>query len=107
MRNCAARLRSTFHGHQSFLLILAGFLTFRLLLPLGFGSIGPDIYDYLRWGSLADSGLYPYVHYCSEYPPLLGWSAILIYRLSTLVPALPEDARYWFALALRLIMTLF
>jgi len=88
-------------------LILAGFLTFRLLLPLGFGSIGPDIYDYMRWGSLADSGLYPYVHYWSEYPPLFGWSAILIYRLSTLVPALPEEPRYWFAIVLRLTMTLF
>ena len=88
-------------------MILAGFLTFRLLLPLGFGSIGPDIYDYMRWGSLADSGLYPYVHYWSEYPPLFGWSAILIYRLSTLVPALPEEPRYWFAIVLRLTMTLF
>src|SRR5512134_3737351 len=107
MKMSATRLTSYLHAHQAFLLILAGFLTFRLLLPLGFGSIGPDIYDYLRWGSLADSGLYPYVHYWSEYPPLLGWSAILIYRISTLVPALPEDARYWFAMVLRLSMTLF
>jgi hypothetical protein len=107
MKNYATRVKSIIHEHQAFLLILAGFLTFRLLLPLGFGSIGPDIYDYMRWGSLADSGLYPYVHYWSEYPPLFGWSAILIYRLSTLVPALPEEPRYWFAIVLRLTMTLF
>jgi hypothetical protein len=107
MKNYATRVKSIVHEHQAFLLILAGFLTFRLLLPLGFGSIGPDIYDYMRWGSLADSGLYPYVHYWSEYPPLFGWSAILIYRLSTLVPALPEEPRYWFAIVLRLTMTLF
>ena len=107
MKNYAARVKAYAYEHQAFLLILAGFLTFRLLLPLGFGSIGPDIYDYMRWGSLADSGLYPYVHYWSEYPPLFGWSAILIYRISTLVPALPEDARYWFAIVLRLTMTLF
>src|SRR5512141_1213590 len=106
MKNYAARLKSYFYEHQAFLLILAGFLTFRLLLPLGFGSIGPDIYDYMRWGSLADSVLYPYVHYWSEYPPLFGWSAILIYRISTLVPALPEEPRYWFAIVLRLTMTL-
>ena len=106
MKNYAPRLTSYLHAHQAFLLILAGFLTFRLLLPLGFGSIGPDIYDYMRWGSLADSGLYPYVHYWSEYPPLFGWSAILIYRISTLVPALPEEPRYWFAIVLRLTMTL-
>ncbi len=107
MKNFALRLKSSVHEHQAFLLILAGFLTFRLLLPLGFASNGPDIYDYMRWGSLADSGLYPYVHYWSEYPPLFGWSAILIYRISTLVPALPEDPRYWFAIVLRLTMTLF
>jgi hypothetical protein len=107
MNNFASHLKSIVHEHQAFLLIVAGFLTFRLLLPLGFGSIGPDIYDYMRWGSLADSGLYPYVHYWSEYPPLFGWSAILIYRLSTLVPALPEEPRYWFAIILRLTMTLF
>jgi len=107
MKNYVSRLTVFLHAHQAFCLILAGFLTFRLLLPLGFGSIGPDIYDYMRWGSLADSGLYPYVHYWSEYPPLFGWSAILIYRISTLVPALPEEARYWFAIVLRLTMTLF
>jgi hypothetical protein len=100
-------LRRAVHNHQAFLAVVALFLTFRLLLPLGFGSIGPDIYDYLRWGSLADSGLYPYVHYWSEYPPLFGWSAILLYRISTLVPALPEEPRYWFVIVLRLTMTLF
>jgi hypothetical protein len=107
MKNYATHVKSAIQEHQAFLLILVGFLTFRLLLPLGFGSIGPDIYDYMRWGSLADSGLYPYVHYWSEYPPLFGWSAILIYRISTLVPALPEEPRYWFAIVLRLTMTLF
>ena len=107
MKKYPTRVKSVIHEHQAFLLILAGFLTFRLLLPLGFGSIGPDIYDYMRWGSLADSGLYPYVHYWSEYPPLFGWSAILIYRLSTLLPALPEEPRYWFTIVLRLTMTLF
>ncbi len=106
MKTFALRLTSGIRAHQAFLLILAVFLTFRLLLPLGFSSIGPDIYDYMRWGSLADSGLYPYIHYWSEYPPLFGWSAILIYRISTLVPALPEDPRYWFAIVLRLVMTL-
>ena len=35
-------------ANSLFLLVVAAFLTFRLLLVLGFGSIGPDIYDYMR-----------------------------------------------------------
>ena len=31
----------------------------------------------------------------------------MLYRISTLVPALPEDARFWFAIVLRTTMTLF
>jgi hypothetical protein len=89
-------LRNTQHvlrRHQSLVLILVIFLTFRLLLPFVFrnGSYfveqAPDIGDYLRWGMLADSHLYPFVNYWSEYPPLFAWSIIDLYRLSILLPA--------------------
>jgi hypothetical protein len=93
--------------HRYAFLILGVFLGFRLLLALALSSVGPDLYDYMRWGSLADSGYYPFVNYWSEYPPLFPWSAILLYRLSTLVPALPENAQFWYALLLRLTMTAF
>ncbi len=100
------RLRAGWRAHRSFALIVAAFLAFRLLMAIGFGVVGPDTYDFMRWGSLADSGLYPFVHYWAEYPPLLPWSSLALYRLSTLVPALPEDARFWYGLVLRLTFTL-
>lgn len=115
LRSPTGALRSTQHtlrSHQSFLLILVVFLTFRLLLPFVFrnGSYfveqAPDIGDYLRWGMLADSGLYPFVHYWSEYPPLFSWSVIGLYRLSTLLPAW-IDQRLWFSIVMQLVMTLF
>jgi hypothetical protein len=35
---------------------------------------------------LSDQGLYPYVHYWMEYPPLLSWLPVAAYRLSLLFP---------------------
>jgi hypothetical protein len=103
----ARRLKSTLREHQSFVLIAIAFLTFRLLLPWGFESVGPDISDYMRWGALSDSHLYPYVNYWSEYPPLLAWLVLGIYRLSTLLPAWPDDPRFWFALFFKFTMVAF
>jgi len=109
----APRLERFLSRHLHFTLVLIAFLTFRLLMPFVFRSgsyfveQAPDIGDYLRWGTLADSGLYPYVHYWSEYPPLFAWSMIGLYRLSTLLPAYQLDQRLWFALITQLTMTLF
>lgn len=108
LQSHGARLRQ----HQPMLLVLVVFLTFRLLLPLVFrnGSYfveqAPDIGDYLRWGMLADSRLYPFVHYWSEYPPLFAWSIIGLYRLSILLPAW-IDQRLWFSIIMQSVMTLF
>ena len=101
------RTNRTAKVHQHFILIVVVFLTLRLLLPVGFNSSAPDFNHYQRWGSLADSGLYPYVHYWSEYPPLFSWSVLVLYRLSTLVPSAPEDPQFWFGLVLRTTMALF
>ncbi len=103
----AHRLKSTLREHQSFVLIVIAFLTVRLLLPWGFESVGPDISDYMRWGALSDSHLYPYLNYWSEYPPLLAWLVLGIYRLSTLLPAWPDDPRFWFALLFKFTMVAF
>jgi hypothetical protein len=103
---------SRLRRHQSLLLILVVFVTFRLAMPFVFRSgsyfveQAPDIGDYLRWGALADSGLYPFVHYWSEYPPLFGWSMIGLYRLSTLLPAWGFDQRLWLAVILQIALTL-
>ena len=112
LRNTPHKLRLLIHTHQPFLLVLVVFLTFRLLLPFVFrnGSYfveqAPDIGDYLRWGMLADSHLYPFVNYWSEYPPLFVWSIIGLYRLSLLLPAW-LDQRLWFSIIMQLVMTLF
>jgi hypothetical protein len=106
------RYASRLRPHPPFLLVLVVFLTFRLLLPFVFrnGSYfveqAPDIGDYLRWGMLADSHLYPFVNYWSEYPPLFAWSIIGLYRLSLLLPAW-IDQRLWFSVIMQLVMTLF
>ena len=107
MKNYASRLKSTFHEHQTFLLILAAFLGFRLLLAVGFGSMAPTSTTTCagdRWPTadtirLSITG--PNIRRC--FP----WSAILLYRISTLVPALPEERAFWYASCLRLTMTLF
>jgi hypothetical protein len=115
MKNYASRFgacRTRIRQHQPFVLVLLVFLTFRLLLPFVFRSgsyfveQAPDIDDYLRWGMLADSHLYPFVNYWSEYPPLFAWSIIGLYRLSLLLPAW-IDQRLWFSIIMQLAMTLF
>jgi len=103
----AQQMRWLARAHPHIILIATVFATFRLLMPLGFTSLGPDIGDFIRWGTLADSRLYPYIDYWSEYPPLLGWSIIGLYRLSTLVPAWSQDPRFWFGLVLKLATALF
>ncbi len=100
---------SRLRQHQPFLLVLVVFLTFRLLLPFVFrnGSYfveqAPDIGDFMRWGMLADSRLYPYVNYSWGYPPLFPWSVIGLYRISTLLPAW-LDQRLWFSIVMQLAM---
>src|SRR5512144_311234 len=82
--------------HSQFIMIALAFLIFRLLLPFGFSTHGPEISTYMRWGTLADGHLYPYVNYWSEYPPLFSWSVLGLYRLSTLIPAWQNDPTFWF-----------
>ncbi|HLF26546.1 MAG TPA: hypothetical protein VJG32_09425 [Anaerolineae bacterium] len=103
----AQRMAHAAQAQRHFTLIAIVFLVFRLLMPLGFTSLGPDVGQYLRWGALADSHLYPYIHYWSEYPPLFSWSAIALYRLSTLAPMWPLDPPFWFGLVLKTTLALF
>jgi len=71
-----ATLRA-FDPISTFFLILIVFLTFRLLMPFVFRSgsyfvdQAPDIGDYLRWGTLADSGLYPFIPLLVRIPAVV------------------------------------
>jgi hypothetical protein len=93
--------------HSPFLTIALAFLILRLLLPIGFSTRGPDISEYLRWGTLADGHLYPFINYWSEYPPLFSWSVLGLYRLSTVLPAWQNDPTFWFTVIFSSTLTLF
>jgi hypothetical protein len=106
MASLTTRTRAALQTQRHLVIILAAFLGFRLFLAVGlWPSIGPDIYNYMRWGALTNSGNYPFGHYGSEYPPLLPWAAIILYRVSTLAPVLAGDARFCYVLILRLVFT--
>jgi hypothetical protein len=51
--------------------------------------------SYLPFAQWSNRGLYPFVDYWLEYPPLFPWLVVLVYRLSILIP-LWTDPRLWF-----------
>lgn len=95
-----------------FFLIALLFVSFRLFSLLLFRPGG----FILEWSGyyipeqgfiqLSDRGLYPFIHYWMEYPPLYPWLAVLAYRLSLLIPPW-VDARLWFNLIFGVILLLF
>jgi hypothetical protein len=94
-----------------FLSLLALFLAFRLLTlfllrPGGFVRDWSDFDTYLGIAALSDYGLYPFLHYWLEWPPLIPWLMVGAYKLSLLLP-LWSDARLWFTLILGTVFVLF
>ncbi len=97
---------------RSFPAVLALFLISRLIalvfrIPLLVG--GTKYYDYLHFLSLArlsDSGLFPYIHYWLEYPPVFPWLSVLVYRAALAMgsdsPLLVEAFYYSLTAAIRL-----
>ena len=95
-----------------FRLILALFVTFRLLTlfllrPGGFIRDWSDFDTYLGIASLSDYSLYPFVHFWLEWPPLVPWLTVGVYRLSLFFPPWAEDPRLWFILLLGGVFLLF
>lgn len=100
-----ARARQRYEEHQDFILLALLFLSFRFLTLLLFEA-GGYILDWsgyyvpgASFVELSDKGLYPVIHYWMEYPPLFPWLAVIIYRLSLLLPAW-RDPQLWFNLLL-------
>jgi hypothetical protein len=92
--------------------VLLLFLAFRwlsllLLRPGGFIRDWSDFDTYLGLASVSDFGLYPFLHYWLEWPPLVPWLAVGAYKLSLLLPAWPDDPRLWFVLILGTVFVLF
>ncbi len=90
------------------LLLFATFrlLTLLLLRPGGFIRDWSDFDTYLGIASLSDYGLYPYLHFWLEWPPIIPWLMVGAYKLSLLLP-LWEDPRFWFTTILGTVFVLF
>jgi hypothetical protein len=95
-----------------FIWVLLLFFSFRwlsllLLRPGGFIRDWSDFDTYLGLASVSDYGLYPFLHYWLEWPPLVPWLAVGAYKLSLLLPAWPDDPRLWFVLILGTVFVVF
>ncbi len=93
-------------------LLLALFVSFRfltlfLLKPGGFIRDWSDFDTYLGIAQLSDYGLYPFLHFWLEWPPLMPWVMVGAYRLSLLIPVWGEDPRLWFVLIFGAVLVLF
>ncbi|MGQ9503129.1 MAG: hypothetical protein ACUVSB_13855, partial [Anaerolineae bacterium] len=91
-----------------FLLFLVfRWLTLLLLRPGGFIRDWSDFDTFLGFASLSDYGLYPFLDYWLEWPPLVPWLAVGAYQLSSRLPAWTDDPRLWFVLILGSVYVLF
>ena len=93
-------------------LILAVFVSFRLLTvfllrPGGYIRDWSDFDTYFGIASLSDYGLYPFLNFWLEWPPLVPWLTVGAYRLSLLLPPWPDDPRLWFILIMGVVFLLF
>jgi hypothetical protein len=77
-----------------------------LLRPGGFVRDWSDFDTYLGIAAISDYGLYPFLHYWLEWPPLVPWLAVAAYKLSLLLPPW-TDHRLWFVLILGSVFLLF
>ncbi|HEY3341519.1 MAG TPA: glycosyltransferase 87 family protein [Anaerolineae bacterium] len=70
-------------------------LAFRLGPMIG-SSAHYDYRHFLELAQLSDRGLYPYLQYWVEYPPVFAWLSVGLYRLSTaLASGLGIEAWYY------------
>ena len=95
------RARAAYREHSHFFTFAVLFVAFRVMTLLLFrpGGFIADYSDYntsyLPFARWSDNGLYPFVHYWLEWPPLFAWLVVGIYRLSLLIPQW-ADPRLWY-----------
>jgi len=83
------------------LFMLSRVLPFAVRLALLMGRDYNRLFDWVKdWqtASLAGQGLFPYIHYWSEYPPLYPWLTVLAYGVSRVIPLGPEGRLTFYAL---------
>jgi hypothetical protein len=95
------RGRQLYREHRDFVLFAVLFVAFRLMTLLLYrpGGFFADYSDYntsyLPFAQWSDRGLYPFVHYWLEWPPLFAWLVVGVYRLSLLLPSWTHP-RLWY-----------
>jgi hypothetical protein len=101
------RIKTVYRTHYDFvpLLILAVF--FRLMAiflfrPGGFITDWSVFSNLLGIARVSDYGLYPYIHFWLEYPPLFPWLFMALYRLSLIIPIWWWADQLWFYVLLGL-----
>ncbi len=105
LRRATNRAIESYEAHRDFVLLAILFTTFRLMALLLFepGGYILDWSGYYIPGAnfvqLSDRGFYPAIHYWMDYPPLFPWLAVIVYRLSLLLPSW-TDPNLWFNLLL-------
>jgi hypothetical protein len=87
-------------GNFTFVLIMFCFLRLVLLacrlIPMTGSTAHFDYRHFLELAQLSDRGLYPYLHYWVEYPPIFAWLSTGLYRLSAaLSSGLGVEAWYY------------
>ena len=97
---------------SDFGLIFAIFISFRFLTlflfkPGGFIRDWSDFDTYLGIASLSDYSLYPFLDFWLEWPPIIPWLMVGVYKLSLFLPPWGDDPRLWFILLLGTVFVLF
>lgn len=87
--------------HEPFLLVLGlsaafGLVSLVALRPGGYLTDVTDYDYYYSFARLSNLGLYPFVDFWLEYPPLFPWLAMGAYKLSLLFPAWGDSSFLWF-----------
>jgi hypothetical protein len=95
-----------------FWLVLPLFVVFRLLTlfllrPGGYIRDWSDFDTFFGISALSDYGLYPFLDFWLEWPPLVPWLAVGAYKLALNISPWPDDSRLWFILILGTVFLLF
>jgi hypothetical protein len=100
------RMKTLYQTHHNFLLLVILAIYFRLMTlllfqPGGFISEWSMYHHFLGIARVTDYGLYPFIDYWLEYPPLFPWMFTALYRLSLIFPPWWHE-QLWFTVLLGL-----
>lgn len=108
LRRFSQNITTLYQEHEHLWQLVLLFAVFRAMVSAIMGSGGllmphaPDIPFYFDFSRLSGGGIYPFIDFWMEYPPVFPWLAVAAYRLSFhLVPQFGVDLMPVFNLFLR------